>query len=70
MDEGPSEVGGYRLLRHLGQGGFGSVYLGESPDGRRAAVKLLHVAPGGNEAEFRATGPRRHRPDVVETVTG
>lgn len=36
------EVGGFRLVRELGSGGFGSVYLGEDLAGRRAAVKLLH----------------------------
>lgn len=37
-----SEVGGYRLVHLLGAGGFGTVYLGEHRDGRRAAVKVLH----------------------------
>ncbi|MFL1379330.1 serine/threonine-protein kinase [Nocardiopsis protaetiae] len=37
-----SEVGGYRLARRLGEGGFGVVYLGEHSDGRRGAVKVLH----------------------------
>ncbi|MGW9348443.1 protein kinase domain-containing protein [Nocardiopsis flavescens] len=35
-------VGGFRLLRELGSGGFGTVYQGEDASGRRAAVKLLH----------------------------
>ncbi len=37
-----TRVGGFRLVRELGIGGFGSVYLGEDTSGRRAAVKLLH----------------------------
>ncbi len=44
VDGQPTEIGGYRLTTLLGQGGFGSVYLGEDAAGRRAAVKLLHGA--------------------------
>jgi hypothetical protein len=46
MDAGVDEVGGYRLIRELGRGGFGSVHLARTPDGGLAAVKLLHLAPG------------------------
>ena len=48
----PAVVGGYRLLREIGRGGFGSVHLGEDDDGNRAAVKLLHVAPGTDPRFF------------------
>lgn len=37
----PSEIAGYRLLRQLGRGGMGTVFEGESNDGRKVAVKLL-----------------------------
>ena len=48
----PRQVGAYRLLGRLGAGGMGQVFLGESPGGRKVAVKLVlpqHAA----DAEFR-----------------
>jgi hypothetical protein len=41
-DAAPARVGGYRLLKALGQGGMGQVYEAEDPNtGTRVAVKLL-----------------------------
>jgi hypothetical protein len=40
-DMDPREVGGYRLLGRLGEGGQGVVFLAELPTGSWAAVKLL-----------------------------
>ncbi len=40
-DTDPREVGAYRLLGRLGEGGQGVVFLALSPAGRRTAVKLL-----------------------------
>jgi serine/threonine protein kinase len=37
----PEWVGKYRLLGLLGSGGMGRVFLGQSPGGRRVAVKLI-----------------------------
>ena len=37
----PRQIGSYRLLRRLGRGGMGQVFLGESPGGRLVAVKVI-----------------------------
>ena len=46
----PERVGPWRIVRLLGRGGMGTVYLAERADGQfeqRAAVKLIHrAAPG------------------------
>jgi serine/threonine protein kinase len=40
------QVGRYRVLRALAQGGMGQVYLAEDPTlERRVAIKLLHRDP-------------------------
>jgi serine/threonine protein kinase len=38
----PKRVGVYRLLGRLGEGGMGLVFLGETPGGRKVAVKVIH----------------------------
>ncbi|MEV6597845.1 serine/threonine-protein kinase [Actinoplanes sp. NPDC051346] len=37
----PRRIGRYRLLARLGQGGMGTVYLGETPEGRPVALKMV-----------------------------
>lgn len=53
MDPKPSQIGPYTILRLLGRGGFGSVYLGEQalPVRRQVAVKVLN--PGMDVDELR-----------------
>ncbi|MEV4445347.1 serine/threonine-protein kinase [Streptomyces mirabilis] len=37
----PRQVGRYRIVARLGEGGMGRVYLGRSPGGRAVAVKVV-----------------------------
>jgi hypothetical protein len=48
----PQRVGRYRLLKRLGSGGMGQVYLGQSPSGRPVAVKVIRAEHAEN-ADFR-----------------
>ncbi|MER0480781.1 serine/threonine-protein kinase [Streptomyces sp. Edi2] len=49
----PRVLGGYRLLRRLGAGGMGRVYLGRSAGGRTVAVKVVHAHFAADD-QFRA----------------
>jgi serine/threonine protein kinase len=42
-DNDPREIGRYRLIGRVAEGGQGVVYLGESPTGERVAVKVLRT---------------------------
>jgi hypothetical protein len=52
----PETVGGYRVVRRLGQGGMGVVYLVDDPLGnRQVAIKMMHTrhaADAGARARF------------------
>ncbi|MFL6113596.1 MAG: protein kinase domain-containing protein [Catenulispora sp.] len=48
----PQWIGQYRLLRRLGAGGMGRVYLGRTAGGRTVAVKCVH-ADYADDHEFR-----------------
>ncbi|GAA3925372.1 hypothetical protein GCM10022229_19150 [Luteimonas lutimaris] len=46
----PDQVGPYRIVREIGRGGMGSVFLGERCDGQfeqRVAIKVVHDGIGG-----------------------
>ncbi|MGW2237888.1 hypothetical protein, partial [Streptomyces sp. NPDC001759] len=49
----PSRIAGFRLLRRLGAGGMGVVYLGRDEAGTLAAVKVIRGGSAGDPA-FRA----------------
>ena len=49
----PERVGPYRVVARLGEGGMGAVYLGEAPEGRRVAVKVIRPDLASDPA-FRA----------------
>ena len=65
--------GNYRIVRLIGEGGFGEVYLAENPlIERRAAVKVLHTALAQDAElvrrflnEARAASAIRHR-NIIE----
>jgi serine/threonine-protein kinase len=65
MLEDPSRgrrIGPYRVLRELGRGGMGVVYLAERDDGqfrRRVAVKVLRATPDAAEQERRFLAERQ-----------
>ena len=49
----PSQLGPYRIIRKLGRGGMGTVYLGvDDASGQTAAVKLLS-AEMAQQSDFR-----------------
>jgi serine/threonine protein kinase len=64
-------VGDYEIVRKLGEGGMGSVFLAQSRDGVRVVLKTPHrptdelVARMGDEAR---TGFRLRHPHIVRTL--
>ncbi|MEV0620255.1 serine/threonine-protein kinase [Nonomuraea sp. NPDC050404] len=46
--EDPQRLGEYQILRRLGQGGQGVVFLARSPGGAEVAIKLMHARLSGD----------------------
>ncbi|PZQ53465.1 MAG: hypothetical protein DI570_24080, partial [Phenylobacterium zucineum] len=73
----PERVGPFRLVRLLGQGGMGAVWLGERDDGlfeQRVAVKFihahLHAAAGDRFAAERRILARLEHPGIARIIDG
>ncbi|MFF4250897.1 serine/threonine-protein kinase [Streptomyces sp. NPDC001663] len=63
----PRELGSYRMLRRLGAGGMGRVYLARSPGGRTVAVKVVRPDLAA-DADFRDRF--RHEVEIAKAVSG
>ncbi|MFJ5772740.1 bifunctional serine/threonine-protein kinase/ABC transporter substrate-binding protein [Streptomyces sp. NPDC093094] len=66
MPTDPSRIAGFRLLRRLGAGGMGVVYLGRDGDGTLAAVKVIR-GDSAHDPAFRARFTREA--DLAQRVT-
>ncbi|MEU4302406.1 protein kinase domain-containing protein [Kitasatospora aureofaciens] len=64
--EDPPEIGGFELLARIGQGGMGQVYLGESPGGEQAAVKVIKPSLVDSETRLRFA----QEIEILKTVWG
>ncbi|MFH8527924.1 serine/threonine-protein kinase [Streptomyces tendae] len=49
----PTHIGGFTLRGHIGSGGMGRVYLGESPAGQQVAVKVIKASVLDTETRSR-----------------
>jgi transcriptional regulator with GAF, ATPase, and Fis domain/predicted Ser/Thr protein kinase len=56
--------GTWKILRPLGEGGMGSVFLAETPEGEPVALKLLFADPASLAREFAVLSRLRH-PHIV-----
>jgi tetratricopeptide (TPR) repeat protein len=72
-------IGSYRLVRELGRGGMGTVYLAERDDGqldRRVAIKVMRRGTGGDDhlrrrfLEERQILARLEHPHIATLIDG
>lgn len=64
--EDPAQIGGFELLGRVGQGGMGQVYLGESPGGEPAAVKVIKPSVVDSTSRLRFA----QEIEILKTVWG
>ncbi|MEV4579711.1 serine/threonine-protein kinase [Nonomuraea jabiensis] len=65
----PESIGPYRVVKQLGEGGQGVVYLAAAPDGTRVAVKALHEGlPGDGRFAKEIAAARRVEPFCIAQV--
>ncbi|MEW1847441.1 serine/threonine-protein kinase, partial [Nonomuraea angiospora] len=65
----PESIGPYRVVKQLGEGGQGVVYLATAPDGTRVAVKALHEGlPGDGRLAKEIAAARRVEPFCIAQV--
>ncbi|MER7841344.1 serine/threonine-protein kinase [Streptomyces sp. NPDC096040] len=67
QSDDPRELGNYRMLRRLGAGGMGRVYLARSPGGRTVAVKVVRPDLAA-DADFRDRF--RYEVEIARAVSG
>ena len=61
MSPGEEPIPGYRLVRHLGEGGFGTVWEAEAPGGIRIALKFVRL-------DTEHAGPELRAMEVIKNV--
>ncbi|MFJ7305110.1 protein kinase [Streptomyces sp. NPDC099088] len=64
--EDPASLGDFELLGRIGQGGMGQVFLGESPGGEPAAVKVIKPSVVDSESRQRFA----QEIEVLKTIWG
>ncbi|WP_246083733.1 serine/threonine protein kinase [Nonomuraea diastatica] len=65
----PEAIGPYRVVRQLGEGGQGVVYLGTAPDGTQVAIKVLREGvPGDGRFAKEIAAARRVEPFCIAQV--